>query len=490
MIHSSSVRRGLAHPAALLCGLLVALAGCGGDGTDLAANGSAAGAASGPAAAPASAPASAPPVKIAITAKGTALGPVVAAVIGAAGGSLTSVDDRLSITIPPGALAADTPISIQLASNEAPNGVGLAYRLLPDGQTFALPVRLSVRYDESDVAGSNAQAFALAFQDNQRRWIQLDRVLVDEPNKSVSGEMPHFTDVALLTGYVMRPASASLALNEFRGFFIDLCYAVEFNAIACTVSPVDGFQLSVNGILNGSSSVGTVNPGSSSLYVAYTAPAVVPAANPVALQAATTNAFINRGQQTVLVSNIWISSYAPLGGTILSTQISPTPTGTITHTTFAQTQFRYQDDSGTYRPESSPASSLSFYEKLTSHIDGVDRLLGCSYHVEFLGRVSANGAYIKIEENDGPTPRYEAGGLMLGKHTGTTNCNPERRVVPMTLEFGEVFWWPAPPPAGSPGGMTLRALDNGSLRGFVEWTPGPGGAETRVIWNLNPNRRF
>lgn len=80
MTHSLPVRRGLAHAAALLCGLLLALAGCGGDGTELAATGSAAGAASGPAAAPASAPASAPPVKIAITAKGTALGPIAAAV--------------------------------------------------------------------------------------------------------------------------------------------------------------------------------------------------------------------------------------------------------------------------------------------------------------------------------------------------------------------------------------------------------------------------
>ncbi len=74
-----------------------------------------------------------------VTEKGTAQGTAITAIIGTTGGSLTSTDGRLTVTVPAGALTANTTISIQPISNEGPLGLGKGYRLSPEGITFQQP---------------------------------------------------------------------------------------------------------------------------------------------------------------------------------------------------------------------------------------------------------------------------------------------------------------------------------------------------------------
>ena len=85
---------------------------------------------------------------------GTPIGAATSVVIGAAGGSVKTPDGRLTVTIPAGALAADTTIAIQPITNTSPGGAGVAYELLPDGQTFAVPAQLTLAYTDADVDSS------------------------------------------------------------------------------------------------------------------------------------------------------------------------------------------------------------------------------------------------------------------------------------------------------------------------------------------------
>ncbi len=439
-----------------------------------------------PASAPAVAPAASAPAPapvVAITTPGTALGPVAQASIGPAGGTVVSADGRLTLTVPAGALAATQTISIQPTSTEVPNGAGLAYRLLPDGLSFALPVRVSFRYDDADVAGSAPEALSIAFQDVQGRWRALASPLLDTQAKAFSGETTHFSEYGLLTGYRIRPANAILGVGKSLGLVTDLCYPADYNGvdvIACRVQEVETFTWAVNGVVGGSAQVGTIDPFI--LAARFAAPAVAPAANPVAVSAEVTNIFINRGQRTVLVANIWIEGHPPLAGTIISTQVSPLGTGTMTHTTFASVEFQYDRSDEMYRPAAG---------NVVSRLDYVDPVAGCGYHVAFAGAIGAGDGYISVRDEDGDTPRYGAAGVTIAAHTGTTSCTSNGAVAPLTIEFASARWLPAPPAPNPliaiPGAMELRAQNDGSLRELITWTPGAGGTETTVQWNLVPH---
>src|SRR5689334_6890130 len=77
------------------------------------------------------------------TDKGIPNGPSVSQVIGTTGGSVTSADGLLTVSIPAGALASTKTITIQPITNNVSLGVGGGYRLGPEGTTFAQPVTLT-----------------------------------------------------------------------------------------------------------------------------------------------------------------------------------------------------------------------------------------------------------------------------------------------------------------------------------------------------------
>jgi len=74
--------------------------------------------------------------------------PPVEETIGPAGGMIEFGDFRL--TIPAGALAAETAIAISFAPDQSPAGYDLytgVYRFVPAGTTFAIPATVSARFD-------------------------------------------------------------------------------------------------------------------------------------------------------------------------------------------------------------------------------------------------------------------------------------------------------------------------------------------------------
>jgi hypothetical protein len=79
------------------------------------------------------------------------VGPVVRQLVGAGGGKVTSADQRLTIEIPPGALASDVEIRIAAVAAPPADAVGPAYDIQPDGLAFATPALLEYRFEPKDV---------------------------------------------------------------------------------------------------------------------------------------------------------------------------------------------------------------------------------------------------------------------------------------------------------------------------------------------------
>jgi hypothetical protein len=81
--------------------------------------------------------------------------------IGPAGGSIRSDDGRLTLRVPAGALSQPVALSVQTATNDAPNAVGSGYQILPSGTAFAKKALLTLAYGRDDTDGANGEALTV-----------------------------------------------------------------------------------------------------------------------------------------------------------------------------------------------------------------------------------------------------------------------------------------------------------------------------------------
>src|SRR5262245_2521689 len=63
--------------------------------------------------------------------------------VGATGGTAVSSDGMLTVTIPEGALSADTIITVEEISSPIAGSIGVTYEIGPTGTQFKNPVTLS-----------------------------------------------------------------------------------------------------------------------------------------------------------------------------------------------------------------------------------------------------------------------------------------------------------------------------------------------------------
>ena len=103
------------------------------------------------------------------TAEGEPEGEGVAAVIGPTGGVLATADGACEVTVPAGALAAPTQLTLQPITNLAWGGVGTAYRLGPPATEFAVPVTMTFRLPANESPAS-LEGLGIAEQDDQGYW--------------------------------------------------------------------------------------------------------------------------------------------------------------------------------------------------------------------------------------------------------------------------------------------------------------------------------
>jgi hypothetical protein len=249
---------------------------------------------------------------------GEPIGPAMTAVIGPEGGSLDSADGMVRLTIGPGALADDTKIGIEPITNTAPGGLGIAYRLSPDGTTFANPVELAFVVEDGDLAGTVEDVLTIGFQDHDGLWWAAPEsdVVRELDASTIAVSTTHFSDWSRLSGLQLRPPEQTVREGETIGLTVVDCQTRggdEENlpsllaqcSIDAELPPLPGLvdEWAVDGIRGGSEAIGTVTAGSRPDQAIYTAPEFV-----VGIERHTVSAEMRRnGQVVLLVSNITVT---------------------------------------------------------------------------------------------------------------------------------------------------------------------------------------
>lgn len=118
-----------------------------------------------------------------------------------AGGTVTSADGKVSLTVPAGALTASTQITITPASvGTHPRLVpGSAYTFEPDGLQFAVPARLTIRYDSVPPSLEDQKAYLWLHRREGSDWVPMQGQPADTLNRSVSGTIDGFSQYGAAT---------------------------------------------------------------------------------------------------------------------------------------------------------------------------------------------------------------------------------------------------------------------------------------------------
>ena len=221
------------------------------------------------------------------------------------GGRLLSPDGRMELIIPPGALSSKTNISIQPVTNVAPGGRGNSYKLEPAGIQFSQPAQIIFHYNQNDFDGSMEALQGISFQDEKGQWYRLKNAALDTINKTISGNITHFSIWATFDYSEIRPAVSRVKVGKKIPLTIVINYppgdpSAQSNGAAdddLLAGPGNIVHINptwkVNGVTGGNSIVGTIIPlqGNSETF---TAPGSVPDRNPVDVTAeANANLTIN-----------------------------------------------------------------------------------------------------------------------------------------------------------------------------------------------------
>jgi hypothetical protein len=123
---------------------------------------------------------------------------VTSLVIDENGGQLTGRDGVLTVSVPQGAMAANTTVSIQQTDEVADNGIGKVYSLTPEGTQFAKPVTLSFQYTDTDAASTSPGLMSIAYKKEDNTWQVMPTLTIDEATKTITTETTHFSKWTLV----------------------------------------------------------------------------------------------------------------------------------------------------------------------------------------------------------------------------------------------------------------------------------------------------
>jgi hypothetical protein len=284
------------------------------------------------------------PIVVQPTPVGAPLGMVISKTIGSSGGSLVSPDGAISLEVPAGAFTKDETVGIQEIENHANGKLGKAFRLTPEGISFAKPVTLTFALESSQIEGVATQALKVAYQTSSGTWAMPKTQQFDAATRKLSVQTTHFSDWSAVAGIQLVPGSGVLKTGQ----------SLTLQLAVCTVdddpnNPLDGVigdcsklslsgqakNWSVNGLAGGNSSVGRLAVDSLKGSAVYTAPAQLPSRNPVAVSVEWSHPSFG---QTLMVSNITVQQESAWQGTITYTEKGSMTipaksgrTGSVTH---------------------------------------------------------------------------------------------------------------------------------------------------------------
>ncbi|WP_266368719.1 hypothetical protein [Tellurirhabdus rosea] len=158
----------------------------------------------------------------AVTEAGRPVGPSVTQVIGPAGGTVTSADGKLQLTIPAGALAKETPVSIQAVENKAPNGSGTAYTFGQGEITVSEPLILTYQYRQNEFSGAGKNNVGLARQNSGGVWGLNQLAVVDPVKRTLTARVRRVSQdaIAWIERYKMTPETDTLVYLQERNLTI------------------------------------------------------------------------------------------------------------------------------------------------------------------------------------------------------------------------------------------------------------------------------
>lgn len=222
---------------------------------------------------------------------GIPTGPPVSKTVGPEGGSISSPDGKITVKVPMNAVAGNTQFSIQPITNMAKNGIGNGYRLEPGDRAFAVPLNLTIHFDDRDLEGTVGEALQLAYQDKDGSWHAQASTKLNDHEKTLTIATTHFSDWLVLRTIGISPVKATLLLGETVGIGVDSCpdrdpiqkyniWKYVFGHDCRDISGTGKWRLAGAGEL--STNVTDGSGKKTSTYVFYTAPHVKPA-DPVAV---------------------------------------------------------------------------------------------------------------------------------------------------------------------------------------------------------------
>lgn len=224
-----------------------------------------------------------------VTAVGIPTDLAVTTSIDADGGTFSSADGLLEITVPAGSVNAATSFSIQPIVNNCPGGLGQGYRLLPENVAFAQPILLNFIYPAELIA--NEKFLAIAFQGTDHTWFAPKLISLNTSGNIISVSTRHFSDWVLFQKISISPAKSSVKVKKA----LDL--QVVFVGDAKSVINNLGDELTNLNIAKTYASVWHASAGTvvkqDENRATFTAPASVPTSNPVAVTATLSNVRFN-----------------------------------------------------------------------------------------------------------------------------------------------------------------------------------------------------
>lgn len=239
-----------------------------------------------------------PDLKPAVTPVGTNDGTAITQTIGSAGGTIVSDDGELELIIPSGALTANTDITVQPITNNAPNGRRKAYRCTPDGLTFSKNITIRFHYTDEDAAATMPEYMQVAFQTADGNWQLIDDATNDETAKTISVSVNHFTDFSSFDIMRIQPAVLYLRKQQTGQYQVTFTGLTQLQGVAYLSQVLENPEVwKVNGVTGGNSTYGTIAANADQVNATYTAPANEPPANPVDITAEINFPFTVDGQQ-------------------------------------------------------------------------------------------------------------------------------------------------------------------------------------------------
>lgn len=372
------------------------------------------------------------------TAVGQPAGAPVTRTLGTGGGTLMSADGRLIVNVPPGALIDTTTISIQPITNHAPHGLGLAYRLGPEGLTFEQPVEIVFRYSDADLANISPGGLGVAFQDAQRYWQAVRGVRLDQATQTLTVSTTRFSDWTYYEQFKLDPTSASVRTNASVALTVRRCTTeVPGEPLLARLVPAceplvpseDAFLSApaVNGVAGGNAAAGTVRYDAPAT-VTYTAPAQKPAVNPVAVSIELESGLaplVGGIPKVLLVANVTVVGADAWAGTVATETRTTNSAGDFVSRVHADVAFEFDETTGRYEAS---AGSVTYHSRFALS----NRQPPCETTVSGAATIARGEGFLALFELTNP-PQYAQDGLTSLTASGTTTCNDANQPTLVTL---------------------------------------------------------